>query len=59
MEPAAQLICDVLAKSARDNPSSRTSYSHQLDVQLMFCCVYEQNRTEQTGNEPIQNTQPH
>ena len=47
MEPAAQLICDVLAKSAHDNPSSRISYSHQrtctADVLLRI-------RTEQNAN---------
>ena len=50
MELAAQLICEVLQKSAGDNPSSRASYSHNVHVQLMFCCLYEK-RTEQNRTE--------
>ena len=46
MEPAAQLIWDILAKSARSNPPSQTAYSHQpaciIDV---LQCI----RTEQIG----------
>ena len=54
MEPAAQLICDVLAKSARDNPSSQTSYSHQrtCTTDVLLCIRTQQNRK---SNQSVSN----
>ena len=54
MEPVAQLSFDVLAKSARDIPSSRTSYSHQRTcaTDVLLCIRTQQIRN---SNQSVSN----